>query len=171
MSSNLLTDEAQNENATTLAAALGLSHADAAQALDISILLTADPADSVALQVTSHIETLLKRTVHYISSSAGTHGNCTVEVIVGSALPKTSGSKLYVKIREDLALISQEALSEESCVSIHPILLLLTAEWTSLLPWTQNTPSSKQRLPRADTPVVELSIRDSISQPANKFNS
>ena len=131
MSSNLLTNEAQNENATTLAAALGLSHADAAQALDISILLTADPADSVALQVTSHIETLLKRTVHSISSSAGTHGNCTVEVIVGSALPKTSGSKLYVKIREDLALISQEALSKESCASIHPILLLLTACYVS----------------------------------------
>lgn len=130
MPSNLLTTEARQENAATLAAALGLSPADAAQSLDIGILLTADPDDPVAQQITSQIEALLKRTVLCISTTTA-DGNIAVELVVGSALPKTSGPILFVKVSEDLAIIALSTHTSEPCASIPPIIVLLTACYAS----------------------------------------
>lgn len=126
MSSNLLTDDARRENAAALSAALGLSLADAAQALDLEIAITADPADAIAEQVALHIVALLSRTVRRVSST-DPEGEVAAELVIGAALPRTSNVGVYLNVREDFAIIATTAHARTACAVIHPVLGLLTA--------------------------------------------
>lgn len=126
MSSNLLNAEARRENAAALAAALGLSLTDAAQALDLEIAVTADPADDIAQPIASQVVALLSRTIRRVSH-AQTEGEIAAELVIGAALPRTGDFKLYLDLRDDLAIISTTVHGGTTCSAIHPILRLLTA--------------------------------------------
>jgi hypothetical protein len=126
MPSNLLTADARRENAAALAAALGLSLDDAAQALDLEIAIAADSADAVGQQMASQVLALLNRTVRRISP-AQTEGGVSVELVIGAAPSRTSGFKLYLDIREDLAIIASGVHAGRTCAVIPPILRVLTA--------------------------------------------
>lgn len=130
MSPNRLTPEAQRENAAALASALGLSLADAAEALDLDIAITVDPADDTAQQIAWEISELLGRTVRRIST-AQLEGSVAAELVVGSAVPRTSGIKIYLGVRDDHAIISQSAHTTEACIPIPAILGLLIACYAS----------------------------------------
>lgn len=130
MSSNLLTPEARRENAAALASVLGFSLDDAAEALDLKIAVTADPADAIAQQIAQEISELLSRTVRRISM-AHVEGSVAAELIVGSATPRTSGIKVYLGVRDDHAVISQSARPTETCAPVPAILGLLTACYAS----------------------------------------
>lgn len=126
MSSDPLTEDARRENAAALAAALGLSLADAAQALDLEIAITADPDDPIAQEVASHIVALLSRTVRQ-ATSADTGGSVTTELIIGAALPRTNGFKLHLDLADNFAIVATAVHAGTPCADIHPILRLLTA--------------------------------------------
>lgn len=130
MSSNLLTAEARRENAAALAAALGLSLDDAAQALDLEIAVTADATDAVGQQIASHVVAVLSRTVRRVSPDQ-TEGDVAAELVIGAALPRTSGFKVRLDVREDLAIIATTAHAGAACAVIHPIFCLLTACYAS----------------------------------------
>jgi len=129
MSPNLLTPEARRENAAALASALGLNLHDAAEALDLEIAITADPADAVAQQIAREFSELLSRTVRRISESH-VEGNVAAELVIGCAAPRTHGVKLYLDVRDDHASISGKA-SAATCALIPSILALLIACYAS----------------------------------------
>ena len=130
MSANYLTPEAQRENAAALAAALGLSLADAAEALNLEIAITVDPNDATAQQIAWEISELLRRTVRRIST-AQLEGRAAAELIIGSAVPRISGINIYLGVCDDHASISRTAHPIEACVPIPAILGLLIACYAS----------------------------------------
>ena len=74
MASNILTAEARQENATTLATALGLRVESAAKVLDLNVLVTADPADALAHLIATEVCALLSRTVRQASQAENGEG-------------------------------------------------------------------------------------------------
>lgn len=130
MPSNFLTAEARRENEAALAAALGLSLTEAAEALDLKIAVTADPADPVAQQIASHVLALLGRTVRHTFRSE-VDGNAAAELIIGACTARTNGSKLYLDVRGDHATVAQTAQLQKACALIPSILSVLTACYTS----------------------------------------
>ena len=130
MSANHLTPEAQRENAAALASAMGLSLADAAEALDLDIAITVDPADDTAQQIGREIAQLLCRTVRRIST-AQSEETVAAELVIGSAVRRTSGINIYLSVLDGRAIISQSAHSTEACTPIPAILGLLIACYAS----------------------------------------
>ena len=90
MSANYLTPEARMENATTLASAVGLSLAEATEALDLEIAITVDSTDSIAQRIAGEVSELLTRTVRRVST-VELEGSVSAELVIGSAVPRTSG--------------------------------------------------------------------------------
>lgn len=130
MSSDFLTPEARRENAAALASILGLSLGDAAEALDLVILITADPANAPAWQIAREVSTLLSRTVQHVSEAL-VEGRVAAELVIGSAIPRTTGTKVYVDVCKDHALISRNISAASACAPIPSILGLLTACYAS----------------------------------------
>ena len=130
MSANHLTPEAQRENAAALASVIDLSLADAAEALDLDIAITVDPADDTAQQIAREISELLRQTVRRIST-AQLEENVAAELVIGSAVPRTSGIKIYLVVRDDHVSISQSTHTTQACSPIPAVLGLLIACYAS----------------------------------------
>lgn len=130
MSTDSLTAEAKRENAAALAAALGTSLSEAATALDLCILITADPADVVAQHVARETSLLLARTVR-CSSAVGNHEAIAAELIVGSRGSRTRGPRVYVDVRGDCAVIGRDVNPVAPCAEVPKILGLLVACYAS----------------------------------------
>lgn len=130
MPSDRLTIEARRENALALSSALGLSINDAEEALDLDVAITADPEDSVAQKISFELEELLSRTVR-VTSIGPVKEPTVVEVVIGSAIPRTDGTKVFVAVYDDHARISRNVHVMKKSMSIPPILGLLTACYVS----------------------------------------
>ena len=130
MSTNHITPEARRENAEALAEAIGLSSAAAAEALDLDIVITVDAADHTAQQIALETSELLARTVRGITTSP-LEGNIAAELVVGAAVPRTSGIKIYLGVHDGYVLISQSTRATEACVPIPAILGVLVACYAS----------------------------------------
>jgi hypothetical protein len=130
MSARQLTLEARRENALALAAALGVSSADAARALAVEIGITADPGDREAVALGRDIADLLGRTVERLSTGPSV-GPVAAEVIVGMATPRTAAPAIYVDIRADTAVIGRLRTADQAAAPLPPILRLLAACYTS----------------------------------------
>lgn len=130
MSARQLTPEARRENALALSTALGLSVADAAQALALGIAITADPTDPAAIALARDIADLLGRTIERVSTGADA-GPIAAEVVVGMATPCTTALPIYVDVRVDAAMIGRYRTAIQPIATPHPILRLLTACYAS----------------------------------------
>src|SRR5258707_12329100 len=102
MAANCLAPEARRENAATLAGWLGINIGAAAKALNLAIVVTADPADIVAQRIATEVVSLLSRTVQSISAEERLE-NVAAELVVGSATARTDGTKIYVNVCGDRA--------------------------------------------------------------------
>lgn len=126
MAQDYLTPEARRENATTLAAALGLTLDSASKALELHVTVTADPSDSTADFVATQVCALLCRTVTQVSRTLpGPDTDC--ELIIGAAHPRSSSPKVFVDIMDHCAIIGQDCPAPLSCYPITQIFGLLTA--------------------------------------------
>ena len=130
MFANHLTPEARRENAATLASLIDLSLTDAAEVLDLDIAITVDPADDTAQEIARETTELLRRTVRRIST-AQLEGSVAVELVIGSAVPRTSGISIYLGVFDDHVIISQSGNPKQVCSPIPGILGLLIACYTS----------------------------------------
>ena len=130
MPDHFLTPEARRENATALATALGLSVSDAAEALDLSIVITVEPMDETAVRIRYETSQLLNRTVREVSEVA-LHENIAAELIIGSAKPTTSARHLYLNVLPDRVIISQNKQAANICAPTLSILTLLISCYTS----------------------------------------
>ena len=130
MAANCLTPEAQRENAMALASALGVSHGEAAEALDLGILITSNPEDLTGHQISKEIVELLSRTVHRtLTQQSGE--DVAAEIIIGSATSRTVGRTIYLDVLDDRMVISQSARHGRTCTPIPGILRLLVACYAS----------------------------------------
>lgn len=130
MAANCLTPEAQRENAMALASALGVSHGEAAEALDLRILITSNPEDLTGQQISKEIVELLSRTVQRtLTQQSGE--DVAAEIIIGSATSRTVGRTIYLDVLDDRMVISQSARHGRTCTPIPGILRLLVACYAS----------------------------------------
>ena len=130
MSDHFLTPEAQRENATALATALGLSLSEASEALDLQIAITVESGDATGVQIGYEISQLLSRTVRHVTLAAP-HENVATELVVGSAKPTTNAKQLYLSVLPDHAKISQNEHDAKICAPTLPILVLLISCYAS----------------------------------------
>src|SRR6185437_7320687 len=97
MSANFLTTEAKRENAAMLASALGLSVAEAGQALEFDIAITVRTSDKAAMLVAHELALLLKRTVKRAALN-GAEGGEVLEVLIGDSTAMTHAPALRVVV-------------------------------------------------------------------------
>lgn len=130
MVSTRMTPDARQENATTLAAILGLDTGSAAETLDLAVMITADPESSAAHDLAREIIDLLSRTLSDASSSA-LDRDSAAELVIGSARARTNAPKVYLSLTADQVVIGTKRQAMAACESIPPILALLAACYAS----------------------------------------
>jgi hypothetical protein len=128
MSADNLTPEARRENATTLAEVLGIHVSEAAKALELSIVVTADPGDDVAHRISQEVISLLSRTVRSVSTVAS--GHASTELVVGSSTPQTRTPAISAHVAADRVVIGRN-VSTTVCAKVPAILCLLAACYAS----------------------------------------
>ena len=130
MSENYITKEIMQENATALASVSDLSLTEARKKLDISIAITVDSADDTAFQIANEVMKMLRRTVSQVFITQ-LEKHVAAELVIGSAIPRTSGKKIYLSICHAKAIITQKPKSTEACKPIPDILALLIGCYAS----------------------------------------
>src|ERR1700693_359751 len=117
VAADLLTSDARKENATTLAAALGLSVDSAAQILELDVLVTADPTDQIACLIGDEVCRMLSRTVRRASrTTTGTEIAC--ELVVGAADARTLGTRVYLDVVASAAIASCKRAPTAACAPV-----------------------------------------------------
>ncbi|MHB8345880.1 MAG: ThiF family adenylyltransferase [Acidiferrobacterales bacterium] len=129
MAADHLTPEARRENAAALAEALGIHVTEAAKALELLIVVTADPDDRVAQRISQEVVALLSRTVQSVSTSADS-GVAAAELVIGASAPRTEAAVIRVQVNADQAVIGRNVHSM-ACADVPSILCLLTACYAS----------------------------------------
>ena len=92
-----LTAGAQHQNAATLAAALGLGEAHAAELLDLTVVVTADPNDPTALALACDVVALLGRTVRQVTQEVPPR-SVSAELVLGAASGRTEAKTVFIQI-------------------------------------------------------------------------
>jgi molybdopterin/thiamine biosynthesis adenylyltransferase len=128
MSAANLTAEAKRENARALAAAAGVTVDTADQALDVTVLITAESSDATADLIANEAHLLLERTVTKVSRKR-VDGLTAVELVIGMAAPRTRGPYLFLSVFTDRAVISSRDQYQSDCAGTHGILVLLCAAY------------------------------------------
>jgi hypothetical protein len=118
---------AQQENAKTLAAALGIDENTAETLLDASILISTDIADMVGAHMATELVRLLERTVSAVVLDIDPTKQPDVEVVVGLASPRSRARCLFVKITDDRIEIAKTCREPHASSIHHPSLLLIGA--------------------------------------------
>lgn len=123
----VLTADAQHQNAATLAAALGLTVARAAQLLDLTVVVTADPDDATALALATDVVELLGRTVLSVTREIP-QGPISSELVIGAARGRTAAKRVFLQVDAFGARLTQRApVSVRSCTPTHRLLCALIA--------------------------------------------
>lgn len=117
---------AKQENAKTLAAALGIHEDEAGELLKCRVTVTHDPRCKFAALVATHTAGILDRMM-----DKGVNGNACrdIELVIGNSAPtlKTK-NRVYVQILCDAIVISTERASQSVAnPAIHPVFAILTA--------------------------------------------
>ena len=126
MPADQLTAEARRENATALAAALGLNLTKAAEMLDVAVAISANTADHAAKELAADIAALLSRTVREVSLGDVAVEPAT-ELVIGDAAARTQGRKLYLSVTREGAKLSRSAGVTPSCQPVHSLLRVIVA--------------------------------------------
>jgi hypothetical protein len=126
MPAHLLTAEVRRENAAALAAALGLGLAEAAELLDVTIAITASPADQTALAIAGDIAELLGRTARVVAAYE-VPAAVAAELVIGDATCRTGARKLFLSVGRDAAKLSRTPSVQDACEPLHGLLCAIVA--------------------------------------------
>lgn len=127
MPATALTAVAQRQNAATLAAALDLTEARAAQMLDLTVVVTVDPADATALALATDIVELLGRTVLNVTREIPAN-LVSAELVIGAACGRTAAKRVFLQVDVLGAYLTQEMpASIRPCTPTHRLLCALVA--------------------------------------------
>lgn len=117
---------AKQENAKTLAAALGIHEDEAGELLKCRITVTHDPRCEFGVLVASHTVAILNR---MIDGDTEANDSRVIELIIGNAIPAAkTKDRVYIQILPDAILISTEQ-TPRSVINpdIHPVFAVLSA--------------------------------------------
>jgi molybdopterin/thiamine biosynthesis adenylyltransferase len=126
MPSYPLTAEAQRENATALAAALGLDLCEATKLLDLTVVITVNRADTVAAAFALDIAELLSRTVRTVSIDT-IQAIPAAELVIGDARPRSEGRKIFLSVDDGNSTLSRVATQQKTCQPIHGLWRIIVA--------------------------------------------
>jgi len=117
--------EARTENARTLASLLKLSVEEAAELLDVAIIVTSDPADVAGQVLADFAATLIGRTVSSVVRNEA-DASAVAELVVGEArATRTNAIRLQVTANE--IVIGGEAVTSKIAESTPGVVLLVAA--------------------------------------------
>jgi hypothetical protein len=122
-----LNSAAKNENARSLAAALGIEVEQAGEVLNASVLVTAEAENPYAGLLANQLCDLLRRTVSLVSTNLFGAPAAAIEVILGSAIARSSARKLWVGADAERAWIERSQPVSLTISSLHPALSLVVA--------------------------------------------
>jgi hypothetical protein len=122
---------ALQENAKTLAAALGIDEETAETLLDASVLITVDTADEVGTRMATELELLLQRTVSTVVRNIDPVKQPDVEVVIGTSASRSRTKCLFVGIFDERIEIGETHLTPLVSSIRHPALLLIGACFTA----------------------------------------
>ncbi len=125
MAPDKVTAESRNENAITLAAALGLSHEEASRALNLNVLVTAGDDDLIGRRFAQEVSDLLVRTVEVVSTTSVDQADA--EIVIGLAPSRSKAVKIFVCLNEHEAIISSRPCADTRCQSALRIFDLIAA--------------------------------------------
>lgn len=129
MSQVILTLEAKRENAAMLAAALGQSLDEAAEALELTILITANTSDPVACLVGRELELLLSRTIQRVALNE--LGDApSLEIVIGAAEQVTSAPSLGVGVSQRQVIIGTNT-PRDVCEGVPHIFAVISASYAA----------------------------------------
>lgn len=122
---------ALQENAKTLAAALGIDEGTAETLLDASVLITVDAADEVGTSMATEIELLLQRTVSTVVRDIDPWKLPDVEVVIGTSISRSRNKCMFVSITDERIEIDETRRDPPVSSICHPTLLLIGACFTA----------------------------------------
>lgn len=128
MPSNHLTLEARAENAQMLASILGLDNAEADEALQFDVSVTADAKDGVAIAIATEFVSILGRTVRAVTLN-GAYETARIEVVIGNSSAQTSIEKIYVGVSREQAVVGDHQ-DHMACAAIPAIFEIIVACYT-----------------------------------------
>jgi molybdopterin/thiamine biosynthesis adenylyltransferase len=126
MSNYSLNAQAVQENAHSLAAALGIDTEHAEELLAVHALVTVDESESSSVFLGEQVSKLLARTLQ----SAGTQVDpvdTTVEVVIGQAVPRSAAPTIWVTLDSNAAYVSRQRPKLPGVRQVHPALLIIVA--------------------------------------------
>ena len=126
-----LTAEARRENVRSLAAAAGLSEEEASDRLEVTVLVTHDSDDPVAVALVAELFPILSRTLDVVCNSAEAISRVATELVVGNAPSRSSLTKVFVNLTADHLVIQQTPTICNEHVLPHPLMILVAACYVS----------------------------------------
>lgn len=115
---------ARQENARTLAAALGLAEEEAVERLDACVVVTAAPGED---RLATRLRDLLQRTLVNVALEPQTGRSPVVEVVVGRTRARTAARVVGVGIRGYEIEVRDGGLATPTAPSAHPVVEALAA--------------------------------------------
>jgi len=120
----------RHENARALATALGIMEVEtAAKLLDVSVLVTANADDPMAIFLADEVIALLSRTIDHVAR-AGIQSP-TIEIVIGNAEPRSTCLHLVQTVVTDEAVVIGSQIDQRGRITkVSPILVRLAACYT-----------------------------------------
>jgi hypothetical protein len=119
MSNPSINPDAVKENALSLAAALGIELEHAAELLKVHVMVTYDAGDSSAAFMAGEARGLLGRTLQHVDDAASPA--VSVELVIGDALPRSTGTILWLRVDSHTAVIARERRTGATETRLHPV--------------------------------------------------
>jgi len=115
----------RTENAKTLASLLKINTEEAAELLQVTVLISFDESDAAATEIAGHLKRLLIRTVSVVQMN-----DCTIppgaEIVIGAARPFLS-TPVRVYVSRETIQIGMKVSGNHICPETPPVILLVTA--------------------------------------------
>jgi hypothetical protein len=126
MHDRILNSAAARENATSLAAALGIEMVEAGELLDAEVLITMQGESDSARLLAEQLVQLLERTLRLVTTEISDDGPA-IEVVLGNANPRSKAQTVWVATTKDEARISRTVPEGIAVAELHPAISLVVA--------------------------------------------
>ena len=126
-----LNPEARRENIRALAVAAGLSEEEASDRLEVTVLVTHDPNDPVAVAFVAELVPILSRTLELIDQPTEAASRIATELVVGDAPSRSATTKVFVNLTADRLVIQRTPAICKGPALPHLLMVLIAACYVS----------------------------------------
>ena len=126
-----LNPESRRENIRALAVAAGLSEEEASDRLEVTVLVTHDPNDPVAVAFVAELVPILSRTLDVVCHSTEAISRIATELVVGNAPSRSASTKVFVNLTADRLVIQRTPAICKGSALPHRLMVLIAACYVS----------------------------------------